>query len=236
VEDPLSDSAVEKMCAEMDPTKLAELVAADEKMERAEKRAMADAAILAAVKEREELSDEEDDEVGCAPPSLLCVSSAMTRGGSATPSLPSKAPVIANAEEMARAQEKLKEAKRNPEWVEWVNQTLGARLPASDEGDKWVEWVNQPLGARLPAPNEEGGGATPGLMMCGGGGGGGGDASPMLASKLRDARINVAFSYTQLQQAQAALQEATQHLENAKDAYAWATSGLLATKEFVARR
>jgi hypothetical protein len=142
VEDPLSDSAVEKMCAEMDPTELAELVAADEKMERAEKRAMADAAILAAVQAREQLSDEEDDEVGCAPssqftmeegcatPSLLCVSSAMTRGGSATPSpaavmcgggavTPSNlAAKIAEAEECdARAQEHLKASESSAAWA-----------------------------------------------------------------------------------------------------------------------
>ncbi len=94
----------------------------------------------------------------------------------------------------------------------------------------------------LPASDEEGGGATPGLMMCGGGGGG--DATPMLASmeegcatpKLHDARINAACSYAQLQLAQAAHQEATQRLEKAQEAHAWAASGLRATEEFVARR
>jgi len=159
-EDPLSDSAVEKALVTMDPSVLAECVAADEEEEEAEEFAQAEAELMAA---RDKLA----------------------------------------ALQSAR---------------------MAKRMPP------------------LPASDEEGGGATPGLMMCGGGGGG--DATPMLASmeegcatpKLHDARINAACSYAQLQLAQTAHKEATQRLEKAQEAYAWAASGLRATEEFVARR
>jgi nicotinamide phosphoribosyltransferase len=152
--DPLSDSAVKKALATIDPTVLAKLVVADVEAEEAEEFAKLDAEFLAVrdkfaklgtrskfvermrrMRETFQASDHSWPTVAerVAEAQLMAATAKLQNArmvsrvlpasdlefGCATPSLLSKAPAIAEAEECdARAQANLEEAKGSFEWAE----------------------------------------------------------------------------------------------------------------------